>query len=94
MGIFEFAQMGILIFSQMGDFDFLRISILDNLWYKDIEYIILLVCIGFNPTSNEETLDIQNIEKMANADCIDINDSLYYFDNTPALTPCYNELLI
>ena len=64
MGIFEFAQMGILIFSQMGDFDFLRISILDNLWYRDIEYIIYLVCIGFNPTSNEETLDIQNIEKI------------------------------
>ena len=40
MGKFEFAQMGILIFSQMGDFDFLKISILDDLWYKDIEYII------------------------------------------------------
>ena len=46
-------------FFQMGDFDILRISILDNLWYRDIEYIIYLVCIGFNPTSNEETLDIQ-----------------------------------
>ena len=26
---------------------------------KDIEYIIQLVCIEFNPTFNEETLDIQ-----------------------------------
>ena len=34
------------------------------------------------------------LKNLANADCIDINDSLYYFDNTPALTPCYNELVI
>ena len=51
--------MGILNFSQMGDFDFSKIFYLGWFMIKDIEYIIQLVCIEFNPTFNEETLDIQ-----------------------------------